>query len=162
MSETPVQPDLEDELPEPTEPPKEPFVSKWDIVVFLVLVVAGTAFWLWYRGQDRTSKDHFAHADSLYLQRKLPEALASYRLLREAEQIVSKADDSLLYHRIDSLTELEDHATRLTQGASLAITSGDTALMRRALDTLSADKTGFVADSARERLSKALGAASAK
>jgi hypothetical protein len=157
VSETPVQPELEDELPEPTEPPKEPFVSKWDIVVFLVLVVVGSGFWMWYKGQGKNSESHFAHADSLYVRRQLPAALHAYRQLRENEQVVSKADDSLLYHRIDSLSELEDHANRLMQGAELAIASKDTGLMRRALDTLSADKTGFVADSSRKHLEAALG-----
>lgn len=157
MSETPVQPELEDELPEPTEPPKEPFVSKWDLVVFLVLVVVGTGFWMWYKGQGQDSRSHFAHADSLYVEGRFPAALQAYRQLRENEQIVSKADDSLLYHRIDSLSELEDHANRLMQGAELAIASGDTSLIHRAYDTLAADRTGFVADSSKKHLEAALG-----
>jgi len=156
VSETPVQPELEDELPEPTEPPKEPFVSKWDLVVFLVLVIVGSIFWMWYKGQGKNSQGHFAHADSLYTERHLPAALYAYRQLRETEQIVSKSDDSLLYHRIDSLSELEDHANRLVQGAELAISSKDTSLIRRALDTLSSDKSGFVADSSKKHLEAAL------
>lgn len=157
MSETPVPPELEDELPEPTEAKKEPFVSKWDLVVFLVLVVAGTLFWMWYKGQGKDSQSHFAHADSLYTEGRFPGALLAYRQLRENEQIISKADDSILYHRIDSLSELEDHANRLMQGAELAIASSDTALMRRALETLAADKSGFVADSSKKHLESALG-----
>ena len=157
MSATPVQPDdLEDELPEPTEPPKEPFVSKWDIVVFLALIVGGSGFWFWYDGQGKDSRSHFAHADSLYSARRFPAALHAYRQLRENEQVVSKTDDSLMYHRIDSLSGLEDHAARLMQGAELAIASKDTALMRRALATLSADQTGFVADSSKKHLEAAL------
>jgi hypothetical protein len=156
VSETPVQPDLEDELPEPTEPPKEPFVSKWDIVVFAALVVLGTGFWLWYDGQGKDSRAHFAHADSLYVAGRFPDALEAYRSIRENEQVVSKADDSLLYHRVDSLSGLEDHAKRLMQGAELAIASKDTALIRRALVTLSADSSGFVADSSKQHLEAAL------
>lgn len=157
MSETPVQPDLEDELPEPTQPPKEPFVSKWDIVVFVALVVFGTGFWMWYDGQGKDSRAHFAHADSLYKAGRFPAALDAYRLIRENEQVVSKTDDSLLYLRVDSLSELEDHANRLMQGAELAIASKDTALIRRALVTLSADSTGFIADSSKKHLEAALG-----
>ncbi len=160
MSEIPVPPNPdEDLLPPVEEVKKEPFVSTWDIVVFLVLLVAGAAFWMWYKGQGVNSREHFAHADSLYAEKHYPAALFAYRQLRENEQIVAKGDDSLLYHRIDSLTEIEDHAVRLMQGAELAITSGDTALMRRALDILVADQTGFVADSSKKHLLKALGLA---
>lgn len=157
MSETPVQPDPDEDLlpPVPEEEKKEPFVSKWDMVVFVALAIAGAAFWMWYKGQGESSREHFDHADSLYSQGRYPAALFAYRQLRENEQIVAKNDDSLLYHRIDSLSELEDHANRLMQGAELAITSGDTALIRRAFDTLSADKSGFIADSSKKRLQAA-------
>mgnify|MGYP000860936919 CR=1 len=158
MSETPVQPNTDEDLlpPVPEEEKKEPFVSKWDVVVFVVLAIAGAAFWMWYKSQGESSRGHFAHADSLYTQGRYPAALFAYRQLRENEQIVAKADDSILYHRIDSLSELEDHANRLMQGSELAIASGDTALMRRALDTLSADKSGFVADSSKKKLQASL------
>ena len=158
MSETPAQPNSDEDLlpPVPEEPKKEPIVSKWDLVIFLALAVGGIAFWQWYKHQDAGSRAHFAHADSLYRNRQLPAALYAYRELREKEQIVSKVDDSVLYHRIDSLSELEDHALRLMQGSELAIASGDTSLIRRALDTLSVDNSGFVADSCKQKLQAAL------
>lgn len=158
MSETPVQPNPDEDLlpPVPEEEKKEPFVSKWDIVIFLALVIGGVVFWQWYKHQGEGSRAHFAHADSLYLKHQFPAALHAYRTMREDEQIVSKSDDSVLYHRMDSLAELEDHANRLMQGAELAIASGDTGLIRRALDTLTADQTGFVADSSKKLLEAAL------
>jgi len=158
VSETPAQPNPDEDLlpPVPEEEKKEPFVSKWDIVIFLVLAIGGIAFWQWYKHQGEGSRAHFAHADSLYRQRQFPAALHAYRTMRENEQIVTKSDDSILYHRMDSLSELEDHAKRLMQGAELAIASGDTSLIRLALDTLSADQTGFVADSSKKLLETAL------
>lgn len=157
MSEEPVPPNSdEDLLPPVEEEKKEPFVSKWDMIVFVALAIAGAAFWMWYKGQNQSSHDHFAHADSLYTAQHYPAALFAYRQLRESAQIVTKGDDSIMYHRIDSLSELEDHANRLMQGSELAIKSGDTALIRRALDTLLANQSGFVADSSKKKLQAAL------
>jgi len=157
VSEEPLQPNSDEHLLPPVEEEKkEPFVSKWDMIVFVALAVAGAAFWMWYKGQNQSSRSHFAHADSLYANRQLPAALYAYRQLRDSAQIVTRTDDSTLYHRIDSLTELEDHANRLMQGSELAIKSGDTALIRRALDTLLANQTGFVADSSKKKLQAAL------
>ena len=157
MSETP-QPDLDDDqTPEPTEPKTEPIVSRSDIVVFLVLAVLGAAFWFWYHGAGSHSRSHFAHADSLYAAHQYPKALEAYRKLRDSEQVIAQNDDSLLYRRIDSLSTLEDHARHLEEGARAALFSKDTALIRAAYTTLSSDSSGFVADSTKVRLGKALG-----
>lgn len=155
MSETPDLPP-EEELPEVPEEKKEPFASTTDILVILLVALLATGFWFWYHGEGGQSHSHFARADSLYAAHRLPEALADYRKLRETEKVFSKLDDSLLYRRIDSLSTLEDNAKNLCEGARAALMSRDTALIRRAYATLSADSTGFVPDTTVSRLRKAL------
>jgi len=155
VSETPELPP-EEELPEVPDEKKEPFASTTDIVVILLVALLAAGFWFWYHGEGGQSHSHFAHADSLYANHRLPQALAEYRKLRETEKVFSKLDDSLLYRRIDSLSSLEDNAKNLGEGARAALVSGDTALIRRAYSTLSADTTGFVPDTTVSRLRQAL------
>lgn len=155
MSETPQLPP-EDELPEVPEVKKEPFASGTDLAVLAVVAALAIAFWFWYHGQNGQSRTHFAHADSLYKAHNLPQALSEYSRLRETEKVVSKGDDSLLYKRIDSLSSLQDKAKTLCDGAVAALESKDTALVRRAYETLSEDKTGFVPDSVVARLRSVL------
>lgn len=156
MSETPQQPELDDETPEPTEPKKEPIVSTSDVVVLLVLAILGVVFWLWYRGEGSQSRSRFVHADSLYAAHRFPQALAEYRALRDSEKVIEKDEDSLLYRRLDSLSTLEDHAGHLVEGAKAAILSKDTALVRVAYEALASDSSGFVPDSIVARLKTAL------
>lgn len=158
MSDAPQPPILDDdETPEPTAPKTEPMVSKSDAIVVLVLAVLGAAFWFWYHGEGNHSRSKFAHADSLYEERHLPQALAEYRVLRDSEKVISKLDDSLLYRRIDSLSTLEEHVHHMVEGSHAALISKDTNLERAALNALSADSSGFVPDSEVARLRAALG-----
>ena len=157
MSDNP-EPNLDDdETPEPTGVKTEPLASSSDLIVLAVVAVLGAGFWFWYHGEGRQSRSHFAHADSLYAAHRYPEALAAYRALRESELVVAKADDSLLYRHIDSLSSMEDHAKNLSDGARAALLSKDTSLVRAAYQTLSDDKSGFVPDSILARLKGALG-----
>lgn len=157
MTEISPEPfDDEDLTPEPPVK-KEPIATTTDIIVVVVLIIAGLGFWMWYRGEGDKSHIHFRGADSLYSAGRYPEALAEYRKLRDSVKIATKSEDSLLYRRIDTLVDLEEHARLLSNGAKLAIASGDTALMRRAQAKLMADRTGFIADSTFDALRKALG-----
>ncbi|HNY32427.1 MAG TPA: hypothetical protein PKO15_16190 [Fibrobacteria bacterium] len=158
MTETTPTPDpLDDDFTPEPEPKKEPIATTTDIVVVLLLIVAGLGFWLWYRGEGDKSHLHFQTADSLYAAGRFPQALAEYRKLRDSVKVATKSEDSLLYRRIDTLSDLEEHARILSNGAQLAIASGDTALMAKAHAALLSDKSGFIADTTLAALSKALG-----
>lgn len=135
----------DDQTPEP-EPKKEPLASTTDVVVVLVLLIGGLLFWWWYRGEGDKSHQLIRSADSLYTAKRYPEALRQYRLLRDSLKISTKSEDSLLYRRIDTLGDMEEHSRTLCRGAQLAITSGDTALIRTVYRKLSADSTGFIPD----------------
>lgn len=148
--------DDEDLTPEP-EPKKEPIATTTDIVVVVVLILAGLGFWFWYRGEGDKSHHQFHTADSLYSAGRFPQALAEYRKLRDSIRVATKSEDSLLYRRIDTLADMEEHARILSSGARLAIASGDTTLIRKAQATLVSDKSGFIPDSTLASLKKALG-----
>ncbi|MBK8803901.1 MAG: hypothetical protein IPN71_17990 [Fibrobacteres bacterium] len=157
MSENSPEPfEDEDLTPEP-EAKKEPIATTTDIIVVVVLILAGLGFWFWYSGEGDKSHVHFHTADSLFAAGRYPQALGEYRKLRDSVKIATKSEDSLLYRRIDTLSDLEEHARLLSNGAKLAIASGDTALMLRAQSKLLADKSGFIGDSTFAALRKALG-----
>lgn len=152
MSEQPQDEERKEELPvestddlapEP-EAPKEPVVSKWDVVVLIVLLMVGGGFWYWYSTAQKDSTSHFHVADSLYDAGKLPEALKAYRDLRTGESIISKKDDSLMYLRMDTLEAMEEQDIQLASGARAALTSEDTALIRAAADAVKERSHGFV------------------
>ncbi|MBK9579339.1 MAG: hypothetical protein IPK50_18240 [Fibrobacterota bacterium] len=156
MTEITPEPFDDDLTPEP-EVKKEPIATTTDIIVVVLLILAGLGFWFWYSGEGDKSHVHFRTADSLFAAGRYPQALTEYRKLRDSVKIATKSEDSLLYRRIDTLVDLEEHARVLSNGAKLAITSGDTALMHRAQSKLLADKSGFIADSTFAALRKALG-----
>lgn len=133
----------EDLAPEP-EAPKEPVVSKWDVLTVVILILVGGGFWLWYSSAKNDSSDHFHVADSLYASGNLPEALKAYRSLRSSEAIIAKQDDSLMYLRMDSLEAFEERDLQLANGARAALTSEDSTLIRAATDAVKSQNHGFV------------------
>lgn len=138
--------DLGEELPEP-EDKKEPIVSGWDVVVLVVLLLAGSGFWFWYSSARDNSTSDIARADSLYVARDYPEALKAYRSVREKAAVISKKDDSLMYRRMDTLENFEEHDLQLANGVRAAITSEDTSLIRAAAEAVKQQGHGFVPNS---------------
>lgn len=153
MSETPVPEVPEEELPEPA-PKKEPFVSVWDVVTLVALLLVGGGFWFWYSSAKSESTTHFRHADSLYVSGDYPAALEAYEALRASEAVVAGKDDSLMYRRMDSLESFRESDLRLAEAARAALVSEDTSLIRAAREGLAQRGHGFVPKSLLDSLAR--------
>jgi hypothetical protein len=94
--------------------------------IFLVVLVGGGIGGAWYYTHAKSSSlAAFSHADSLFVQQELPEALVAYEALQRAAW-KNDSLDSVLYGRLSELSDMEaKEQTTYTLFDSL-LTAGDT------------------------------------
>ncbi len=98
--------------------------------IFLVVLVGGGIGGAWYYTHSKSSSlAAFSHADSLFVQQELPEALEAYEALQRAAW-KNDSLDSVLYGRLSELADMEaKEQTTYTLFDSL-LTAGDTVAAR--------------------------------
>ncbi len=87
--------------------------SFWDWVILGAIVLGGLGFWFYYQSGKKATAEGFRVSDSLYQVGAYERAKEKYEELKSAG-IISEAEDSILYHRLESIDEKLDSLKEIT------------------------------------------------